>query len=296
METIQLPSSASKGIEPVIMVIDFFDGFHIGHQHLLEEVKSVTHERERLAVLSIERQSKYGEALTSLKDKEKLFIERGVDRYYYIEVDEKEDMPLQDLITKHLQLFKIKQIYISESFNPSEGGEFSMEKWGKRLHAPIKALPTVTLQGKEVDSESIKPLVKQGRMEAVQAMLGRPYEVSGVVEKGEQLGRKLGFPTLNLGGIDEYIQVKPGVYLGTVEISSGSWYYTLISAGYRPTVQGDSYKVEAYLLDFSGDVYNQEVTVKFLRHLRDEVNFDGMEDLVDQMKQDEHQARTLLGL
>ncbi|KHE67227.1 riboflavin kinase, partial [Halobacillus sp. BBL2006] len=168
----------------------------------------------------------------------------------------------------------------------------------RQLDIPVTILPIVKLNSEKISSTTIRSLVKQGRMEAAQAMLGRPFELTGVVEKGEQLGRELGFPTLNLGGIEEYVEVKPAVYLGVVQISEESpeHYYTLISAGYRPTVNGDSYKVEAYLLDYSGDLYNQNVRIKFLRHLRDEVDFKGVEVLVEQMKEDEREARLILGL
>ena len=133
-------------------------------------------------------------------------------------------------------------------------------------------------------------------MEAAQSMLGRPFEMTGIVEKGEQLGRQLGFPTLNMGNIQDYVELRPGVYLGLVDLSDDSSYYTLVSAGYRPTVNGDSYKVEAYLLDFSGDLYGRQVTLKFYRHLRDEVNFEGLDALVEQMKMDELEARKILGI
>lgn len=123
--------------------------------------------------------------------------------------------------------------------------------------------------------------------------------VIGEVVHGNALGRELMFPTINLGGnVDQYASPKAGIYLGIAEIITGVFadqsYYTLISAGYRPTVNGDSYKIEAYLLDFSGDLYGEQVKVTFSKYLREEIRYNNLDDLIVQMKLDEQNGREMI--
>lgn len=148
-----------------------------------------------------------------------------------------------------------------------------------------------------IDSTTIQSFIKNGEMEKAQALLKRPYNVTGTVIHGQALGRKLGFPTINLGGaIDQYVFPKPGVYLGAAEINyenlGDQSLNALINAGYRPTVDGKTYTIEAYLLDFSGDLYGKNVTLSFLSYLRDEIKFTDLNLLIEQMKLDETNART----
>ena len=126
-------------------------------------------------------------------------------------------------------------------------------------------------------------------------MSGSSYVIGEVVH-GNALGRELKFPTINLGGdVEQYASPKSGVYLGIAEILSGVFanqsYYTLINAGYRPTVNGKSYKIEAFLFDFSGDLYGEQVKVIFHKYLREEMKFNNLDDLIKQLKLDEQNGR-----
>lgn len=269
METIHVTEKMPQPSNPQIVVIGAFDGLHLGHQHILETARSYVDKETELAVV----QWKESGGLTSFQDQVRLLSEFGVDRFYHCT----RPLPVEE--------WNAVRFVVSETEADLLGD----------IDTPVTVVPDANHQGEPITSERIRDLVEEGKMEAVQSMLGRPFEITGVVEKGEQLGRQLGFPTLNLGQIDEYKEVKPAVYLGTVQVDK-NYYYTLISAGYRPTVNGDSYKVEAYLLDFSGDLYDRQVSVKFLRHLRDETDFQGLDVLVEQMKEDERYAREILGL
>ena len=117
---------------------------------------------------------------------------------------------------------------------------------------------------------------------------------------GKALGRTLGYPTINLGGdADLYVAPNHGIYLGTAEILGGGidagHYNALISAGYRPTVNGQSYSIEAYLLDYSGDLYDRMVSLEFLKYVREEIKFTDLDQLITQMKLDEVYARDYFG-
>jgi riboflavin kinase / FMN adenylyltransferase len=145
----------------------------------------------------------------------------------------------------------------------------------------------------EINSK-IHSLVKEGNMEAVLALLGRPYLISGKVIHGQALGRTLGFPTINLDVTESYVSPKPGVYIGTAEIhhkyGGNEVRYALISAGYRPTVNGKDYLIEAHLIDFNGDLYGKRVSVSFIHYLREEIKFPDLNSLINQMEQDKLDA------
>ncbi|MYL39473.1 bifunctional riboflavin kinase/FAD synthetase [Halobacillus litoralis] len=310
MELIEVQGRPPENQEPVVLIIGKMDGVHLGHQSLLEEAEKLARPEDKIAVYGFsdhpkwvlrgEESFKYG--LSTLEDKLARLERFGVDRYYHVHFTKEYAKTSPDeFVLEHLNRLNIQHVIVGEDFRFGKGRGSDAEGLAelcREIGAGISIVPGVMLHGAKVSSTDIRTHVSNGRMEAAQAMLGRPYEVTGVVEKGEQLGRTLGYPTLNVGGIDGYIKAKPGVYLGLVKLvqDSPEYYYTLISAGYRPTVNGDSYKVEAYLLDFSGDLYDRKVTVKFVRHLRDEENFDGVDALVAQMQKDEQKARRILGL
>ncbi|QAS52593.1 bifunctional riboflavin kinase/FAD synthetase [Halobacillus litoralis] len=310
METIEVNGQPPHNKEPLVLIIGKMDGVHLGHQSLLREAERLASAEDKIAVYGFSDHPKWvlkGDEefkymLSKEEDKQRRLEGFGVDRYYHVHfTKEYAKTSPEEFVLEHLSRLNVRHIVVGEDFRFGKGRGSDAEGLAElctQIGAEVSIVPGVMLNGAKVSSTDIRTHVKEGRMEAAQAMLGRPFELTGIVEKGEQLGRELGFPTLNMGDIEDYVNVKPAVYLGLVKIvqDAPEYYYTLISAGYRPTVNGDSYKVEAYLLDFSGDLYNRKVSVQFLRHLRDEVNFDGMDALVEQMNQDEREARSILGL
>ncbi|MFD2923388.1 riboflavin kinase [Halobacillus naozhouensis] len=260
--------------QPVILIIARFDGIHRGHQQLINKAKHYALSQLELAVWDL---SSPEPILTTVEDKLRILAEQGVDRYY----DHSELKPLN-----------CKRIVIEEDLQQEAAGLYDFHD------IPVTIVQQPMFNHEMIQRASIQTFVEKGQIEAAQALMDRPFQTTGIVVKGDALGRKLGFPTLNLGGIDEYVKPKPGVYLGVVEVhkETPDYYYTLISAGYRPTVNGETFKVEAYLLNFSGDLYGETVTVSYLRHMRDEEDFDGLDVLVEQMKQDERDARAILGM
>jgi riboflavin kinase / FMN adenylyltransferase len=147
----------------------------------------------------------------------------------------------------------------------------------------------------DISSKKIHSLVKNGKMETVLALLGRPYLITGKVIHGQALGRTLGFPTINLDVTESYVSPKPGVYIGTAEIhhkeGGNEIQNALISAGYRPTVDGKDYLIEAHLIDFKGDLYGKKVSVSFIHYLREEIKFPDLNSLINQMEQDKLDAK-----
>lgn len=153
-------------------------------------------------------------------------------------------------------------------------------------------LPPLQVDGLTVSSSTIREALKEGDVELARALLGRPYSVSGTVQRGAGRGRTLGFPTANLRP-DRPLVLAAGVYAaqarwGTERADA------VVNLGYRPTFDESQYWIEAYLFDFSGDLYDRSLTLDFLRRIRPEKKFPGVDELRAQVFADMEEARRLL--
>ncbi|MBW2207441.1 MAG: bifunctional riboflavin kinase/FAD synthetase, partial [Deltaproteobacteria bacterium] len=163
------------------------------------------------------------------------------------------------------------------------------DKWGFRVHI----IGPIHVDHALVSSTTIRGLVQDGRLSEAKALLGRDYQISGTVVRGQNRGRRLlGIPTANLNLIDELIP-KRGVYAVTVDID-GKACNGVTNIGYNPTFGDSALTVETHLLDFSEDLLGKTIKVNFIQRLRDEVSFDSIQDLSDQIERDIQQARALL--
>jgi riboflavin kinase/FMN adenylyltransferase len=149
---------------------------------------------------------------------------------------------------------------------------------------------------RSVSSTAIREALGKGDLDDANRMLGRPHEIRGVVQEGDRRGRELGFPTANVAVPSTMQLPADGIYAGWFVRNDGSAHPTAISLGRRPTFYDDqpASLLEAHLLDFAGDLYGEEVAVRFVARLRGEERFQSVDDLVEQMKRDVAQARGVL--
>lgn len=159
----------------------------------------------------------------------------------------------------------------------------------------VNGVPAAALEGEPISSTRIREAIQLGRFTEAAQMLGRPYTLCGVVLRGDQVGRTLGFPTANL---DAQGLVTPpgGVYSAWAWIG-GRKYPAVLNHGFRPTLARTRphRQIEAHLLDFSGDIYDQEMEIEFLAKLRDEIHFAGLDPLKSQIAADIQLARSHFG-
>ena len=147
-------------------------------------------------------------------------------------------------------------------------------------------MPAFEVDAHLVSSSSIRRDISSGQLEPAAAWLGRPFAIEGVVVHGAQLGRKLGYPTANIGRSFDQITPSEGVYAGEAHTKHGR-YLAAISIGGRPTIDATSRTLEAYLLDYKGEsLYGTSITLDIWRKLRDQVKFDDLEALKEQMAKD----------
>ncbi len=166
-----------------------------------------------------------------------------------------------------------------------------LRRLGSELGFDVHGVPPVEMDGQAVSSSRIRDAVAAGQVDRASELLGRPFALSGEVVRGEGRGRGLGFPTANLSAENELIPTR-GVYITRAHVLANS-HSAVTNVGVRPTVGGSKQvTVETHLLEFDDDVYDERMTVEFLHRLRDEVRFDDVAQLADQIARDRAAAES----
>lgn len=190
----------------------------------------------------------------------------------------------------------VRRIVVGPDFHFGRRAEGDVEKLrarGKRDGFLVDVVTPIETEGSIVSSTRIRNLLLQGNVEAAARLLGRPYSVRGRVVHGAKRGRALGFPTINLALPNERLLPRDGIYAVWAEMGEGR-FKAAASLGVRPTFGGGERLLEAYLLDFSGDQYGEQVEVKFVKHLRDELAFASPAELSAQIARDVEETRRTL--
>ena len=175
-----------------------------------------------------------------------------------------------------------------------QGDVDTLREMGRSAGFWVEIVDNFLLDGAPVKSSVIRELLGEGQVEDVSKMLDRPFSLTGVVEAGDRRGRDLGFPTANLAVGPTMAVPGDGVY-ATWATVDGVRHQSATSIGVRPTFGGGAdRRIEAYLLDFSGDLYGKQLTLEFARRLRGELAFSSVDALIQQMKQDVEQSQAVL--
>jgi riboflavin kinase/FMN adenylyltransferase len=307
METLRSISELSKLHGPIFLAIGVFDGVHLGHQAVIstsaEHARSangtpvvVTFDPHPMKVL---RPSQAPHLLTATQHKIRLIRDLGVRHLLVIKFDKTfaatapEDF-VQQLVTHSKPL---REICVGHkwSFGKDRRGNLALlRKLGAQFNFEVVGIPAVTLgNGELVSSTAIRHAIEAGDLAKAAEMLGREYTILGTVVRGENLGKKIGFPTANLSAHSE--QFPPnGVYFAEATLN-GIIHPGVVNLGYRPTVSSDKAErvLEIYLLDFDHDIYGKDIEVRFVRYLRPEKKFENLDALVRQIELDVQQARKL---
>ncbi len=291
---------------PLFLAIGVFDGVHRGHQAVISTSADhaaasngtpvvVTFDPHPEKVL---RPQAAPHLLSATEHKIALIRALGVEHLLIITFDkqfaatEPEDF-VQKLVihSKPLQEICVGHEW---SFGKNRRGNLDLlKKLGAKFNFDVVGIPPVKINGAVVSSTAIREAIEKGDLAKAAEMLGREYTILGTVTRGDNLGKKIGFPTANLSAHSE--QFPPnGVYVAEARID-GELYRGVINLGIRPTVSiGKSERVlEIHLFDFNRDIYGHDVEVRFLKFLRSEKKFQDLDTLVQQIRQDVEQARQL---
>lgn len=291
-----------------VVTIGAFDGVHRGHQAIIQVALQRARELEVPAVaVTFDRHPQQAlqpedapPLLTSLTTRLRLLLETGVQDVLVLRFDRdfaqlSAEAFLQFILQDHLNA---RYIVVGRDFrfgHQRQGGVDYLYEVRGRFGFEVEAVPDVLQGGERISSSRIRRALREGEVRQAAAMLGRAYVLEGVVVRGQQLGRKLGYPTVNLHPTPSQLVPKDGIYAGRLwHPRTGGIYTAAISIGVRPTVDGTQRTIEAYLLNFSGNLYGEEVHLAFFHRLRDEQKFDSLQALKAQMDRDVQQVAELM--
>jgi len=301
-------AQAPRGWGRSVVTIGVFDGVHRGHQATIGyAVKRARELGEASVVLTFDphpsevvRPGSHPAVLTTQERKAELIEELGVDALC-VEPFTREFSKLSaeefvhDVLVEDLHA---AEVVVGENFrfgHKAAGDVELLERLGRRFGFTVTAAPLLADDATVYSSTYVRSCVAGGDVAAAAAALGRPHRLEGVVIRGDQRGRELGFPTANLL-CGRYAAIPAdGVYAGWL-IRGGKQLPAAVSVGTNPTFAGTERRVEAFVLDFSGDLYGERVALDFVAHLRPTVRFDTIETLVAAISDDVVRTRAVLGL
>jgi riboflavin kinase/FMN adenylyltransferase len=296
----------SKKSNPDIgITIGNFDGVHLGHQFLIEELKKDCEKNNcSLLVVSfrphpqtILKSTIEDFLINSYEEKSCLLEKFGADYYLELKFDrEFSTQSPENFLENHLlQYPQVKKLYLGHdfTFGADKRGDFSFtQKYCASKNIQVEQLPKYSKDS--VSSSQIRESIKNGNISEANRLLGRDFFLSGIVIKGEGRGKKIGFPTANIQVDKMSIKPQKGVY-ATKTYYKGMLFNSITNVGINPTFGGEKLNIETNIFDFDNDIYGEDISVHFLDKIRDEKKFSTVNDLVEQIKLDIESARKLYG-
>lgn len=317
MQVIRQLEACPPPVAGTAVTIGAYDGVHRGHQAVIETVKRlardadlesavVTFDRHPAAVV---RPESAPLLLTDLEQKLELLEAAGVDQTLVVHFDrERSHEPAEDFVREVLVgCLGVRVLVVGEDFHfgyERKGNVDLLRDMGRQHGFEVVSLELMDVDGRpageseRVSSTVIRRALAEGDLETANRMLGRQYEVRGVVASGDRRGRELGFPTANVSVPADILLPADGIYAGWYERADGTVHPTAMNLGRRPTFYEMAHAslLEAYLLDFDDDLYDEAARVRFAHRLRPELAFDDVDGLVAQIEDDVSRTREALGL
>src|SRR5512135_2006945 len=293
----------STGTQPMAVTIGNFDGVHLGHQALLNELRAAAQARGlQTAVVIFEPHPREfftpqqaPARLTSLREKLELFETMGLDRVHICRFDALfAQKSAADFIQALHEKAQAKFVLIGDDFRFGSGraGDFALvQKIGAQRGFSVQAVHSVLHDGVRISSTAIRAALAEGKMRTAREYLGRAYSISGRVVHGDGVGRKLGYPTANIQ-LKHNLPPLKGIYVVEAHAEGLGVLQGAASLGVRPTVHVDDKPVlEVHLLEFAQQIYGRHLRVEFLHKLRDEAKFPDLQSLTRQIVLDVENAK-----
>jgi riboflavin kinase/FMN adenylyltransferase len=269
------------------VAIGTFDGVHLGHQAVIDDADTVlTFEPHPVQVIHPEAAPKL---IMPFKDKRDVIDGLGVDELVVIPFDKEFSSRSAEEFIEDVLIAKLgaKKVSVGENFRFGAKAKGDPRMLAEREEFETRVVPLVEVDGETVSSTQIRALIAAGNVEQAMKCLGAPFMVEGPVVEGDKRGRELGFPTANLVPDDALVVPGHGVFAAFANGVPAA-----VNVGVRPMFEtGRGLLIEAYLIDFEGDLYGQNLRVAFVKRLRGERRFPSVEELISQMKRDVEEAR-----
>lgn len=296
---------------PLVLTIGSFDGVHLGHQQLLETLKmraAAIGGRSALMTftphprIALNKDKEKLRLLSNDAEKEALLKRFGLDVLFFVPFDSAfsqqeagdflHEVLLKQLGVKHLV------IGYDHRFGKNRGGDFTyLQAEAQRTGAfTVEEISQQTIDNLAISSTKIRMSIEAGDIGLANKLLGYTYSLQGTVVQGDQIGRKLGYPTANVATNDPYKQIPGAGVYATEVFLDGHWLPAMTYIGTRPTINGQVNNIETNIFNFKGDLYGRTLEIAFRCHMRHDLKFDSLEDLTQQISVDERKVRLYFGL
>jgi riboflavin kinase/FMN adenylyltransferase len=285
----------------VALTIGSFDGVHLGHLDVIKHaIASARAVGAQPALLTFEPHPRCvldpancPQSITTLQEKLALIDAAGIEHAIVLRFDrELSSLSPQEFVDRLAKVMELRSWVIGYDFAFGRGRTGSAT-WLREHGHHVEVVPPFQIDGHDLHSSEVRRLITAGEVEHANRLLGREYAMAGPVEAGERVGRQLGFPTANIGVEPNKLIPALGAYAGRARAPEGD-FVAALSVGYRPTFGGTQLRVEAFLLDFEGDLYQKRIELRFIRYLHPDIRFPGTDDLVRQLHQDVADTRRLV--
>lgn len=297
---------SSAGIDrESLLAIGVFDGVHVGHRHLIEELTDKASSTGKLAGVVTFRThpaeflNSYSniQYLTSLGQRIKLLEDIGVDFVVPVVFDQEfSELRAKDFIVLLQRQLKMTGIVIGEDFamgHKREGDTKTLVNMGKHMGFSVDVVDLLANSDSLITSTVIRKMIGMGKVEEASMFLGRNFVLEGKVVRGAGRGSGLGFPTANIETEKKMLLPGDGIYATWVDFDNKR-YMASTSIGTRPTFDETERTIEAHLLDFSTDIYGQLIRLEFIKLLRDEEKYDTVDELLVQIAKDVEITRSIM--
>lgn len=296
-------------IKNPVLTIGVFDGVHQGHYSILNRLKDIAKEKDGESVvltlwphprIVLNKDVENLRLLSNIEEKKILLSSTGIDHLIIVPfTKEFSELTACEFIEQYL-VEKIGVKHLVVGFNHQFGkdrkaGFEFLKECAEKYNFGIEKQDVKLVDNDKVSSTKIRNFLTSGHLEIANKYLGYEYFISGHVVEGNQIGRKIGFPTANIKIPEPYKQVpKDGVYAVRVQIEN-ELYFGMLNIGSRPTVEPTlrSKNIEVHIFEFDQKIYNQTITVSFVKRIRDEKKFNGLDELTNQLKEDKEEVKKL---
>jgi riboflavin kinase/FMN adenylyltransferase len=291
-----------------VLTIGSFDGVHLGHKSILEQLKNEAKKINGETIVitfhphprKIIQHEETPALLTSIDERINHFETCGIDHLVIVPFDLGfSELNAKEYVEKFLVSNfhpKIIVIGFDHRFGKARKGNYELlHELGEEFNYKVIEIPEKLLNDSKISSSQIRHCLLEGKIDESEKLLGYPYQLTGIVIKGDQLGRKIGYPTANLLIIDtEKLIPAGGVYAVAVKIYTDEnpiKKFGMMNIGYRPTVNGKERRIEVHIFDFDEEIYGVKVAVELNFFIRNEIKFSGLDSLKQQLDKDKNNCR-----
>ncbi len=300
--------SEAKNYKKICAALGNFDGVHLGHQQLIKAVTEYASQIDGTPAIltfyphpgTVLNPNNIPKTLVTEERKYKLFAEQGIHLVIQVAFDKKfAAIEAEDFFQQLVSQIDLALLVVGFNYTFGKGGKGNwklLESLCNQHKIPFKMIPPVQLEGDIISSSRIRTALTNGDIRLVTKLLGKSPLLEGQVVQGNQIGRKLGYPTANIQVDGNILLPQRGVYITLVKLKD-NYYFGMLNIGIRPTVTNVLQQVaEVHILDFNQQIYGSDIEVYLLEKLREEQKFANLEELIAQIKADEYNSRKIINL